>query len=154
MAEKGKGKKDKDKKKPSIMKGNSPWESRAIREKRGMRPAETKIHRAFVAGKRAARAEMKATGKTPARTVSKIVSSAQAARQRDILPGMKLPNKTIIKGIKGNNSAWDVPGAKAIASNASKDMKVRKTAAYNMGEARAKQQARKKRYGYKQSGNK
>jgi hypothetical protein len=152
MAEKGKGK---DKKKPSIMKGNSPWESRAIREKRAMRPAETKIHRAFVAGKKAARTEMKATGKTPARTVYKglikLPTERSARGNWELNP--KLSNKVVIKGKEGayNN---DIVGKKYVASNAGEKMSTRKAAAYNMGEARARQMARKKRYGFKAKGNK
>jgi hypothetical protein len=149
-----KGKKDK-KAKPSIMKGNSPWESRALREKRAMRPAETKIHRAFVAGKKAARAEMKVTGKTPARTVYRgVVKEPLRSGGSFSKTNPKLPNKVVIKGKEGVNNAYDIEGKKYVASDASRGMRERKAAAYNMGQARAKQMARKKRYGFKQSGNK
>lgn len=137
--------KDKKKKKPSIMKGNSPWESKAIRQNRAMKPAETKIHRAFVAGKKAARAEMKTTGKTPARTVYKgLVATAGG-----IAKNPKLTNKQVVKGKKSASGLYDIKGKKSIASDESLKNKVRKAAAYNMGEARARQMAFKKRYGKK-----
>ena len=142
--------KDKKKKKPSIMKGNSPWESKAIREKRGMRVAETKLHRKFVKGKREARAEMKATGKTPARTkYIGVVNVPRKSGGSTTKVDAKLPNKVVIKGQKGVNSAYDIRGKKDIANDPSLRIRTRKVAAYNMGQARAKQQARKKRYGSK-----